>query len=109
MQKEGMELLQSLVQKDLGLENDLVFPGAVPPDMAWFRQKLQDVVAYLIENDFHRLLNAMYRLDIQEQRFHEAMQAPDRDLAASMIADLILEREMQKVQSRLHYRKYRKF
>ncbi len=104
-----MELLQSMVQKDLGLENDLVFHGAVPPDMAWFRQQLRDVVAYLIEHDFHRLLNAMYRLDIGETRFHEAMQAPDRELAASMIADLILEREMQKVQTRLHYKKYRKF
>jgi hypothetical protein len=37
------------------------------------------------------------------------MQADSKQEAAIRIADLIIEREMQKVITRLHYRKHRKF
>ena len=57
----------------------------------------------------HRLLNAMYRLDVNEAKFHQAMQSDSKEEAASRVADLIIEREMQKVKTRLHYKKHRKF
>ncbi len=66
------------------------------------------IIAYLLENDMHRLLNAMYRLDVSEAKFHEAMQAESKEEAISQIANLIIKREMQKVKTRLHYKKYGK-
>jgi hypothetical protein len=78
-------------------------------DLSTLHEKLSMLVAYLMEHDMHRLLNAMYRLDVSEARFHAAMQSDSKQEAAIRIADLIIEREMQKVKTRLHYRKHRKF
>ncbi len=110
MEKESYIILSELVSKDLKLEEgEALVTGEDKPDLSLFHERLKALIAYLLEHDMHRLLNAMYRLDVSEARFHEAMQTMDRDEAASRVADLVIEREMQKVKTRLHYRKYRNF
>ncbi len=67
-----------------------------------FRQALAAVVQQLLDRDFERLLNALYRIDVAEHKVKEAMAAGD-DVALN-IADLIIAREMQKVATREKYR-----
>lgn len=62
---------------------------------------LKKQVLYLLERDFERLLQALYRIDVPEQRFKEALVAAE-DPAAT-ITDLILQRELQKVKTRRWY------
>jgi len=69
------------------------------------REKLKTVIAYLLQNDFNRLINAMYRLDVKESLFHEAMKQDDPVMIVERLADIIFEREWQKVQTRLYYKK----
>ena len=63
----------------------------------------------------HDLLSKDLQLDEDEalisgeEKFHEAMQSKSKEEAASHIARLVLEREMQKVKTRLHYKTHRKF
>jgi hypothetical protein len=103
-------ILHDLLKKDLEIdENESLISGDESADLNTLHKKLAILVAYLMENDMHRLLNAMYRLDVSEIKFHEAMQSMSREEAALRIADLIIEREMQKVKTRLHYKKHRKF
>lgn len=102
-------ILNELIHKDLQLEEDEALIKDEPIDLSTLHEKLSLLVAYLLENDMHRLLNAMYRLDVSEIKFHEAMHSDSKQAAAIRIADLIIEREMQKVKTRLHYRKHRKF
>lgn len=110
MDKEEYLILGDLISKDLQLEGDDELIGVEDiPDINNFHKKLSILIAYLMENDMHRLLNAMYRLDVSEARFHEAMQRLSKEEVASHIADLVLERELQKVKTRLHYKKHRKF
>jgi hypothetical protein len=110
MEKEGLNILGELIKKDLQLdEEDALIVGEEAVDLNTIHKKLGILIIYLIENDMHRLLNALYRLDVSEPRFHDAMNSGSTEEAASLIADLIIEREMQKVKTRLHYRKYRKF
>ena len=110
MEEEGFEILKELINKDLQLDDEYaLLTGDDKPDLNDFHRKLSFLVAYLMENDMHRLLNAMYRLDVSEAKFHEAMQSKSKEEAANRVADLVLEREMQKVKTRLHYRKHRKF
>jgi len=90
-------------------EGEYLVSGDESVDLDTLHKKLALLVAYLMENDMHRLLNAMYRLDVSEIKFHEAMQSMSREEAAMRIADLIIEREMQKVKTRLHYKKHGKF
>ncbi|HSG67583.1 MAG TPA: hypothetical protein VK994_02675 [Bacteroidales bacterium] len=110
MEKESYLILSELVSKDLQLEEgERLATADDKPDLNLFHERLKTLIAYLLDNDMHRLLNAMYRLDVSEVKFHEAMQSQDKETAASRVADLVLEREMQKVKTRLHYRKHRKF
>ncbi|MBI5092250.1 MAG: hypothetical protein HZB26_07355 [Candidatus Hydrogenedentes bacterium] len=68
-------------------------------------EALKQRVLYLIQHDFNRLMTAMYILDVAEERFKAAMATPGGlDNAAKAVAEVILEREMQKVITRQKYR-----
>jgi hypothetical protein len=68
-----------------------------------FQEILAKLVRHLLDNDFERLLNGLYRIDVSEEKVKLAM-ASSGDLAEE-IAMLIIEREMQKVETRREYRK----
>lgn len=107
---EELSILNDLISKDLQLdEDDALFTAEDKPDINMLQKKLSLLIAYLMEHDMHRLLNAMYRLDVSEARFHEAMQSSSKEEAALNVTNLVLDREMQKVKTRLHYKKHRKF
>ncbi len=66
--------------------------------------KLREAVAAqispLISGDFNKLLSILYRIDVNENKLKVLLnQNPDTD-AALLIADLIIERQLQKLESR---------
>ena len=64
---------------------------------------LAERVQELFDRDSDRLTSAMYTLDIDEERFGAAMGLTNSDAQALAVAELILEREYQKMESRLRY------
>lgn len=60
-------------------------------------------IAWLLDYQFERLLQAMYRIDIPEQDFRSALtgEAP----VAPALAELVLQREIQKIETRERYSK----
>jgi len=76
----------------------------VSRNMQEFREKLGMLINYMLDNEFEKLLNAMYRLDINEEKFRLALSNQDSPDVGLDIADLIIEREMQKVMTRRKYR-----
>lgn len=64
-------------------------------------------VAWLMKHDYERLLNAVYLLDLSERRFRAAMALGSNEAAARALAELILEREREKFESRRRYRQQR--
>jgi hypothetical protein len=68
------------------------------------KQMLQVFIKELLEYDFEKLCNLAYRHDIHENQFNEALQETGVEEQAARIADLVIEREMQKVESRRAYR-----
>ncbi len=60
-------------------------------------------VDFLLKHDFDRLMSCMYTIDVAEQRFSEALKLPEKDKPARAIAQLILEREIEKMESRKRY------
>lgn len=83
-------------QWDLLQPDPEVAPGKI-------RDLLKKKVQEWLMSDFERLVNAMYRLDIPEAKFHEAMGLQDPEKIAPRIADLIWEREMQRAWYRQKY------
>ena len=67
-----------------------------------FQQILTKIIRHLLDNDFERLLNALYRIDVSEEKVNLAMATGDD--VPGQIAILIIEREMQKVITREKYK-----
>ena len=65
------------------------------------RETLAGYFNNLIQNDFNKLVNLLYRIDVNEALLKSTLQQnPDSD-AGLIIAELVIEREIQK----LHFRK----
>ena len=57
----------------------------------------------LINNDFNSLLQILYSIDVDEINLKKKLRLNENSDAASIIADLIIKRQLQKIYSRKHY------
>lgn len=97
-----------LLSKDFGQEEETALKIHDDLTKNDLKSYLQFAIAWYIEYDFHALVNIFYRLDIHEQKFNTIIQEKIGDELTSGLADLVLEREMQKAQTRIAYREYLK-
>ncbi len=63
-------------------------------------KKLEKAILYFLDHKFERLLQIMYRLDIDEKKFKDALNS---NKPSESIAKLVIEREIQKVNFRKMY------
>jgi hypothetical protein len=102
---EENEQLASLINKDLGgLEEGLIIASGTP-DRNIIREKLAILVAHLMENNVEKLCQAMYRLDVSEAKFNGVMNEKPLEEIPYAVADLVIEREMQKVRTRIMHKR----
>ena len=66
-------------------------------------EKVTQQVKYMLDDDFQGLLNAMYRIDIDERKFSLALETGQPDDVSKNIATLILDRIVLKAKTRLKY------
>jgi hypothetical protein len=57
----------------------------------------------MLDHQFERLAQLMYRLDVPETRFHEAMAAPDTHGRAKALARLMVDRELVRLDMRRRF------
>lgn len=98
--REGKQVIQ-LISKDFNLEHEQLLP--VPGNLEEIRGRLKAVIDQLLEKDFERLLNAMYRLDIDESKFKQVLSGVYGNDVSAKLAEIIIERELRKVETRKHY------
>ncbi|MES2619907.1 MAG: hypothetical protein V4615_03570 [Bacteroidota bacterium] len=63
------------------------------------RQLLIQRIEELLHRDIEKLKWILYRIDISEKKLFETLQNSDAD-AATVMADLIIERQIEKAESR---------
>ena len=102
---EENEQLTGLINKDLGDSGGELVISSGLTDRSAIREQLAFVIARMMQDNFERLCQAMYRLDVSEQKFHEAMHGEPIEQVPYAIADLVIEREMQKVRTRIMHKK----
>lgn len=68
------------------------------------KEKLKDSINYLINRDLNKLLNIFYRIDLNENKVKTILTVAPPSEIASMLADLVIEREIQKASYRLQYK-----
>ena len=68
--------------------------------LSWFERR----IAWMIEHRFERLMSILYRIDVDEKSVKDALTDTSISESAKRIASLLIERECEKVASRLRYR-----
>ena len=69
------------------------------------KEQLSSYINFLIQSDFQKLVSILYRVDVSESKLkHLLNENPNYD-ASNMIAELIIERQLQKIKSRQEHRK----
>lgn len=67
-----------------------------------FRSLLIRRIDELIHYDFEKLKWILYRIDVSEKKLSDTLQHSEAD-AATIIADLIIQRQIEKAESRKHF------
>jgi hypothetical protein len=70
-----------------------------PNDPSW-RVRLVEEINKLIESDFPALVQLLYRIDVNEQKLKQLLRDNPSTDAAQLIADMLVERQIQKQQLR---------
>ena len=64
------------------------------------RELIKLRISDLITNDFNRLVMLLYRLDVNEKKLYSCLEENKGVDAATIITELIIERQLQKARSR---------
>ena len=68
------------------------------------REKLVAHINHLINHDFEKLVFYLYRIDVNESKMRHLLEQKEGKNAVGLIADLIIERQSEKIKSRQHFR-----
>jgi hypothetical protein len=99
------EQLASLINKDLGNQEESMMIPLNGLDQNMIREKLAILIGYMMQDNFEKLCQAMYRLDVSEPKFDRIMNEKPIGEIPYAIADLVIEREMQKVRTRIMHKR----
>ena len=69
------------------------------------KQVLIDKINDLINNDFQKLVAVLYRMDVSEIKLKQLLNENPGTNSAIIIADLMIERQEQKIISRQQFKK----
>lgn len=77
----------------------------LPEDISLEEMQIQLAVYVnqLIQSDFQKLITLLYRIDVSETKLKQLLQQHPREDAGKIIAALIIERQLQKIQSRREF------
>lgn len=97
---------RAVILRDFGLPAD-DGEGAGGPtvgSMDAVRILLMALLRELLEADPERLMHILYRVDVDEWRVRGVLDGSIEGDAAALLADLVIEREVRKVETRLRHR-----
>ena len=69
-----------------------------------FRVQLVNAVEQLLQTNFARLVQVLYRLDVDEEKLKSELKKHQVINAADLIADLIIKRQLEKQEMRKRFR-----
>ncbi|MFT3703664.1 MAG: hypothetical protein QM802_14975 [Agriterribacter sp.] len=68
------------------------------------RQKVYNRILWLVEHDFQKLVEVLYRVDVNEQKLKNILNSNTEKNTEVIIGDLIIERQLEKLRSRNQFR-----
>jgi len=73
-------------------------------DQAFSKQMLTDKINELLNSDFSKLISILYRIDISEAKLKQLLTENPNTDAGLIIADMMIERQLEKIKSRQQYK-----
>jgi hypothetical protein len=64
------------------------------------KERLTEYINDLIDRNFNKLVNLLYKIDVSESRLKGLLDETSGNNAGDIIAELIIERQIQKIKSR---------
>ena len=86
------EIIQ-LISEDLSTQTSLTV----------FKEKLAACINDLINHDFEKLIHVLYRLDVSQKKLKSTLVSSSSN-AGMLIAEMIIERQVQKIKTREQFR-----
>jgi hypothetical protein len=77
-------------------------------DLEQLKKYLTSKIKELLDTNYEKLLNILYRIDVNEGKLNELFGSKNRDYIPESLAELIIERQLQKIKFRNAYRKKNK-
>lgn len=68
------------------------------------KEQLIDYVNYLLLHDFNKLVQILYRVDVDEKKLKEFLQQNADTDAAVIIADLLIQRQEEKIKTKKSFK-----
>ena len=105
LNKEEIFSIQKFVSKDFVKNDDSsLVPNNDYERLEEFRKYLTDKMKDMLDKNYNLLINTLYRIDISEKKLSELFSAKNKDSIPQKLADLIIERQIEKINYRKRYR-----
>jgi hypothetical protein len=104
-ENEEFTEIVKFVSKDinkLGIEDLPEKDG--PHSLNELKKYLTVKISELLDSNYSKLLNTLYLIDLDERRLHELFSGKNREIIPQVLADMIIERQVQKFNNRKKYR-----
>lgn len=92
------------MESDLGLALARVEESLSAADQEALLRELEESINWMILNRFDALVQTLYRMDVDETRLRTLLARPGDTDAARIIANLLVERQLQKLRTRRQFR-----
>lgn len=103
--KEEIFSIQKFVANDfIKTDNSSLIPSNDFERLAEFRKYLTEKMKDLLDKNYNLLINALYRIDISEKQLAALFSNKNKESIPEKLADLIIERQIQKIEFRRRYR-----
>jgi hypothetical protein len=104
-QNQEVRSITKIIEKDFTLQDsNSLIPSIDVSSLEEFKEYLTEKVAHLLDNNYDELINTLYRIDVNESKLSELFSGKNRENIPEAIADLIIERQLQKIRFRQKYK-----
>jgi len=96
------------ISKDFTVgDSESLIPAVNFKTLKEFQAYLSEKLLYLLDNKYDKLVNALYRIDLNEEKLSELFSGKNREYIPNALAKLIIERTIQKIEFRQKYKEGR--
>ncbi|MET4139833.1 hypothetical protein [Pedobacter sp. UYP1] len=92
---DDLKVLCRIIGNDFELEDEL--------SAEQLRAKMVYAFSWLLDNDISKMMNILYRTDVNEERLKSLLISSSQLPSAEVIADEYISRQLQKIETRKKY------